>query len=251
MSDSVERFSSRVGNYIKFRPGYPAEIVDFLKHECGLTRRSIIADIGSGTGKLTEILVNNGNVVFAVEPNPGMRAAAEELLGNYQNFRSVEGTAEETTLPDSSVDLITAGQAFHWFNPQRARLEAGRILKPHGWIALIWNDRKLESTRFLEDYESLLLQYGTDYKIVRHDKAVQAITDFFSPSVARLKIFPNEQVFDFEGLKGRVLSSSYTPEPDHPDFEPMIQQLRQIFDEHQQNGKVRFDYDTKVFYGQI
>ena len=251
MTASVERFSDRVENYVKYRPGYPTEIVDLLSNDCGLTPSSIISDLGSGPGKLTEIFLKNGNPVFGVEPNAGMRAAAERLLASYPNFKSVEGSAEQTTLPDSSVDFITAGQAFHWFNPTLAHSEAKRILKPGGWVALIWNERKLQSTRFLEDYESLLLQYGTDYQIVRHDRAVQAIADFFAPSIAQSRVFPNQQVFDFEGLKGRVLSSSYTPQPDHPDFEPMLEQLRQIFDEHQQHGYVVFDYDTRVFYGQI
>ena len=251
MSQSVERFSSRVESYIKYRPGYPTEILGLLQDDCGFTADSVVADIGSGTGKLTEIFLQNGNTVFGVEPNAGMRQAAERLLENYPNFRSIEGSAEETTLPDSSVDFITAGQAFHWFNPAKARKEASRILRPGGWVALIWNDRKLQSTTFLADYEALLLKYGTDYSEVRHDLAEHTINEFFAPLTFRLITFPNKQVFDFEGLKGRVLSSSYTPEPQHPDFEAMINELRQIFLRNEQNGYVDFEYDTKVFYGQL
>ena len=251
MSQSVERFSSRVENYIKYRPNYPTDIIPFLKSESVLTDSSLIADIGSGTGKLTELFLENGNTVFGVEPNQGMRAAAERLLQAYSNFRSVDGTAEQTSLADSSIDLITAGQAFHWFNPSRARVEATRILRPDGWAVLVWNDRKLQSTPFLKAYEALLLKYGTDYQDVRHDKTEEPITEFFAPGEVKLKIFPNKQVFDFDGLKGRVQSSSYTPEPAHPNFPAMIQELEVIFRNHQKDGQIAVEYDTKVFYGQL
>jgi len=251
MSQSVERFSSRVDNYIKYRPGYPTEIVTILKNECGLTPQSIIADIGSGTGKLSELFLKNGNAVIGVEPNAGMRVAAEKILESYSSFKSINGTAERTTLDPTSVHFITAGQAFHWFNPADSKTEFLRILKPHGWVALIWNDRKLQSTPFLQDYEAFLLKYGTDYQAVRHDKAEERIADFFGPATVTLKVFPNDQVFDFDGLRGRVLSSSYTPDPEHPNFPPMVHELEQIFDKHQRNGRVVFDYDTKVYYGHL
>ncbi|HEV8368412.1 MAG TPA: class I SAM-dependent methyltransferase [Pyrinomonadaceae bacterium] len=251
MSQSVERFSSRVDNYIKYRPGYPTEIVTLLKNECGLTPQSIIADIGSGTGKLSELFLKNGNVVIGVEPNAGMRVAAEKILESYSSFKSINGTAEQTTLDPTSVDFITAGQAFHWFNPADSKTETLRILKPTGWVALIWNDRKLQSTPFLQDYEALLLKYSTDYQEVRHDKAEAAIAEFFAPETATLEIFPNEQVFDLDGVRGSLFSSSYTPGPEHPNFAPMVRALERIFDKHQQNGHVVFDYDTKVFYGHL
>ena len=249
MSQSVERFSNRVENYIRYRPGYPTEVLTLLESECGITQQSVIADIGSGTGKLSEIFLQQGYSIIGVEPNAVMREAAEKLLEKYGRFTSVNGTAEDTTLLDASVDLITAGQAFHWFNPRRTKVEAARILKPGGWVALIWNDRKLASTPFLQDYEALLLKYGTDYKEVRHDQAEGAIDEFFYPDKPILQIFTNTQVFDFDGLKGRVQSSSYTPEPEHPNFHTMMLDLRSVFDKHEQNGHVVFEYDTKVFYG--
>jgi SAM-dependent methyltransferase len=251
MSQSVERFSSRIADYIKYRPGYPREIVTLLKAECGLTSDSVVADIGSGTGKLTELFLANGNVVFAVEPNAGMRSAAEQLLASFPNFKSINGNAESTVLENSSVDFITAGQAFHWFDPDTFKLEARRILKANGWVVITWNARKLVSTPFLEDYEQLLLTYGTDYQAIRHEKAEDLIPQFFAPGASQVAVFPNRQVFDFEGLKGRLRSSSYTPEPGHPGFEPMIDELRNVFDRHQTNGNVIFEYDTKVFYGQL
>lgn len=238
-------------NYVKYRPGYPAAIIDLLKTECDLKSESIVADIGSGTGKLTEIFLANGNVVFGIEPNAAMRAAAESILRDYRGFKSVAGSAESTTMPPSSVDLITAAQAFHWFDPATTRIESARILRPGGSAVLVWNDRKLETTPFLHAYEQLLLDFGTDYQDVRHDKASAAIEEFFAPQKYTLKTFPNAQVFDFEGLKGRVLSSSYTPEPHHPSFAAMLQRLELIFYKHREHGQVTFDYDTKVYYGRL
>ena len=251
MSQSVDRFSSRIADYIKYRPGYPSDIITLLKDECGLTTNSVVADIGSGTGKLAELFLGNGNVVFGVEPNSGMRRAAEQILQSFPNFKSVEGTAESTGLADSSVDFVTAGQAFHWFDAHKFKLEAKRVLKTDGWVVLTWNARKLVSTPFLEDYERLLLNYGIDYQDVRHEKAESSIPLFFSGEPSKAAIFPNQQVFDLEGLQGRVRSSSYTPEPGHAKFEPMMRELQDVFKRHQQNGSVIFEYDTKVFYGRI
>lgn len=251
MSESVNRFTSRVETYAKYRPGYPAEIVDLLKSECGLTPDSIVADIGSGTGKSFEMFLANGNVVFAVEPNAAMREVAERVFKEDPRFRSIDGFAEATTLPESSVDVIVAGQAFHWFDLPKTREEWVRILKPGGWVVLMWNARELQTTPFLHDYEQLLLEFGTDYKDIRHEKAEDVIEGFFAPDKFSLRGFPNRQIFDYDGLEGRVRSSSYTPEPDHPKFEPMMRQLKIVFDTHQENGYVNFDYETKVFYGRL
>jgi len=251
MSESVNRFTSRVETYAKYRPGYPAEIVDLLKSECGLTPDSIVADIGSGTGKSFEMFLANGNVVFAVEPNAAMREVAERLFKENPRFRSIDGSAEATTLPESSVDVIVAGQAFHWFDLPKTREEWVRILKSGGWVVLMWNARELQTTPFLHDYEQLMLEFGTDYKDIRHEKAEDVIEGFFAPDKFSLRSFPNRQIFDYDGLEGRVRSSSYTPELDHPKFEPMMRQLKIVFDTHQENGYVNFDYETKVFYGRL
>ena len=251
MSESVERFTSRVDDYAKYRPGYPVAVIELLTNECGLTPASIVADVGSGTGKLSEILLANGNVVLGVEPNAAMRVVAEAIFKDEPRFRSIDGSAEATTLDDSSVDLITAGQAFHWFDPVKTRTEWIRILKPNSWVALVWNDRQLEATPFLSDYEQFLVKFGTDYSDVRHDAGLPRIDQFFAGDKYALKGFPYTQVFDLDGLRGRVRSSSYTPGPDHPTFDPMMRELETIFEKHQRNGHVDFDYETKVFYGQL
>lgn len=251
MSQSVERFSSRVENYARYRPGYPTAIIDLLRKECGLTPQSVIADIGSGTGKLSEIFLANGNLVIGVEPNDGMRKAAEAILAGMPNFRSVKGSAEYTTLMDSSIDFVVAGQAFHWFAPDRTKIEVTRILKAGGWAVIIWNQRQLAATPFLRDYESLLLEYGTDYRKVRHENSVEAVQSFFADSGYQLMRFDNYQVFDLEGLTGRVLSSSYTPEPGQPGFKAMMDELKKIFARHADNGNVSFSYDTTIYFGRL
>ena len=247
----TERFSSRVENYVKYRPTYPPEVVELLKAECGLTGESVAADIGSGTGILAEMLLREGCRVFGVEPNRGMREAGERLLARYERFTSVAATAEETTLPDASVDLVTAAQAFHWFDPARARREFARLLRPGGFVAVVWNERRTDSTPFLVAYEQLLLDFGTDYREVRQPFNAGAVRDFFAPEGFARRSFDNRQVLDLEALRGRLLSASYVPEASHPNHRPMLERLREIFDAHQQNGTVAFEYDTRVFYGRL
>lgn len=251
MLDSVSRFTTRVENYAKYRPTYPQGLIELLKAECGLTAESVIADVGSGTGILSELLLQNGNKVFGVEPNNAMRTVAERLLKTYPQFFSVEGAAESTTLPSRSMNFVTAGQAFHWFDTARARAEFARILKRPGWVVLVWNERRLDSSPFLLDYEQLMMGYGTDYQRVRYENIYSKIPSFFAPQLFKLESFDNLQEFDFEGLHGRVFSSSYTPEPGDPSFNPMMEQLREIYESHQKNGRVTFEYDTRVYYGHL
>lgn len=251
MLKTAERFSTRVEDYIKYRPDYPPEIIDELSKQCGLTPHSIIADIGSGTGKSSDRFVRNGNLVFGVEPNPGMRRAAEEIFRELPGFKSVEGNAENTTLPNDSVDFVVAAQAFHWFDQAAFRVEAKRILKPQGWVVLFWNGRKLESTPFLEEYERMMVEFGTDYQEVRHENVERQVPDFFKPDTFTSRVFTNQQVFGLDGLQGRVRSASYTPEPEHPNFQPMMARIGELFAKYQQNGSVIFEYDTRVFYGHL
>jgi len=251
VKDATQRFSSRVENYVRYRPGYPPEVLELLKNECGLTPDSVIADIASGTGILTRMLAENGNRVFGVEPNDEMRRAGERLLESYSGFKSIAGTAEVTTLPDHSVDIVTAAQAAHWFDREKARREFVRILKPGGWLVLLWNERRTDSTFFLREYEHLLLAYGTDYQEVRHERTTAEIADFFSPSPFRSSTLEMRQEVDYAGLEGRLLSSSYTPTSDHADYDAMLRQLRRIFDAHQIDDRVSLDYNTLVYYGRL
>jgi len=247
--DPLKRFSTRVENYAKYRPGYPVEIIDLLSSQCDLSSGSTIADVGSGTGILSEMFLKKGCRVFGIEPNEAMRVATERLLQPYSNFVSINGTAEATTLPDKSVDLVTAAQAFHWFKRDEARVEFNRILKPGGWIALIWNERQLNTTAFLAAYEDLLLRFGTDYKQVRHENVLAEIDDFFGARGYQSASFENAQHFDLSSMRGRVQSASYTPEPGTTEFESMMSELSKMFDAHQIDNRVSFFYTTKIYYG--
>ncbi|MFL6230205.1 MAG: class I SAM-dependent methyltransferase [Pyrinomonadaceae bacterium] len=248
---TASRFDDRVENYVAYRPRYPVGVVEFLRDALGLTPETKVADIGSGTGFLSELFLRNGNAVVGVEPNDRMRAAAERLLRAFPQFASVKGTAEATTLESGSVGLVAAGQAFHWFDAERARVEFQRILQPGGWVALVWNMRRTEATPFLRDYEKLLREFGTDYAQVNCEQvSEERIARFFAGGFGSQR-FDNFQSVDFEGLRGRLLSSSYVPLAGHPSYEPMLAALRRLFDSHQQDGRVTIEYDAKVYYGQL
>jgi SAM-dependent methyltransferase len=251
VKDGTQRFSSRVENYVRYRPGYPPEVLALLKKECGLTADSVIADIASGTGIFTRMLAENGNRVFGVEPNDEMRRAGEQYLASYPRFTSVAGTAETTTLADHSVDIITAAQAAHWFDREKARREFIRVLKPGGWTVLLWNERHTDSTPFLREYERLLLTYGTDYREVRHERTTAEIAGFFAPSPFRSSVLEMRQDVDYPALEGRLLSSSYTPTPDDASYESMLRELRRIFDSYQVHDHVSLEYNTLVYCGQL
>jgi SAM-dependent methyltransferase len=249
-TDPRKRFSSRVENYVKYRPKYPPEVLDFLKSELELTPQSVIADIGSGTGISSEMFLRAGNKVYGVEPNDDMRLAGERSLASYSGFVSVKGTAERTGLESESIDFVVAGQAFHWFDRVQARREFLRILKPRGWVVLMWNDRKQE-TSFSNAYEKLLKTYAIDYQTIDHRLIKEEAFQSFYGAQYRLEIFDNQQIFDRDGLKGRVLSCSYMPMPGHPDFEIMMSALEKLFDRYQKDGVVSMDYQTLVYYGQL
>lgn len=247
---STERFSDRVEDYVKYRPHYPPGVLSFLAEVYGFASSWDVADIGSGTGISTEPFLKNGNTVYAVEPNDDMRHKAEALLGGYERFVSVGGNAEATGLADAGVELVVAGQAFHWFDAVRSRVEFVRVLKPGGVVALIWNERLMESP-FEKEYEALIVHFASDYKTINHKNiADQQIGEFFSPAVYRLDQFANEQLFDLAGLRGRLLSSSYIPK-EGPGFAVMIEALERLFEKHQSGGRVRVGYDTKLYSGRL
>jgi SAM-dependent methyltransferase len=250
-ANATSRFSDRVENYVRYRPGYPPEALQALQSQCGLALDHVIADIASGTGIWSRILLENGNPVFGVEPNIEMRQAGERLLAGFPKFTSVAGTAEATTLPDASVDFVSAAQAAHWFDRERARREFGRILKPGGWLVLLWNERLTDSTAFLRAYEELLLTFGTDYEDVRHERTTDAVNEFFDPARYEEHVFPMRQEFDYAGVEGRLLSSSYAPGPEHANHAPMLRELRRIFETHAESGRVNFDYKTRVYFGRL
>jgi SAM-dependent methyltransferase len=251
LENPLTRFSDRVADYVRYRPAYPREVIEVLGQRCGLAPSSVVADIGSGPGALARLFLEHGNEVFAVEPNAEMRSAGQELLGHFDRYHSVEGTAESAALGAESVDFITAAQAFHWFDWQRAKAEFHRILRPSGYVVLLWNDRRFDSA-FEEDYEQLLLDFGTDYSNVkdRGGAAVGALNGFFSGNYETAKL-SNRQDFDLAGLRGRLFSASYAPKPDHPNHAPMLRAIEYAFRKHASNGKVTIEYDTNMYFGRL
>jgi SAM-dependent methyltransferase len=250
--DPKARFSDRVDDYIKYRPHYSPDVVRALQQACGLRPEHTIADVGCGTGLLAKIFLENGNRVVGVEPNREMRIAGENYLAGYPNFSMVEGSAEATGLADASADFVIAGQAFHWFRPDDARREFARIVKPQGWAVLVWHDRDTTSKPFLRAYEDFVRRHSTDYEQVTHKylASYDALQRFFAPDEVRLIEQRNGQGLDFDGLRGRLLSSSYVPKTGEK-HEAMMRELPDLFSSHAENGQVTLEYDTKIYYGHL
>lgn len=248
---STTRFSDRVDDYVRYRPDYPVALLEWLQREQGVDRHWHVADVGAGTGISSKMFLDAGYRVTAVEPNAPMRGAAEQWLRRYDRFDAVDGRADATKLADASVDLVTVAQAFHWFDEAAARREFARILRPQGLVAIWWNSRRLTGTRFLEDYEALLLRFGTDYTSVAERYADDAhMRGWFGAGYRGSASFGHGQRLDFDALRGRLMSSSYAPQAGHPQHEPMLQALRELFDNCAEDGTVSFDYDTRIFAGQ-
>lgn len=250
--NSTARFSDRVDDYVRYRPDYPSALLTWLQREHGVDSGWRVADVGAGTGVSSKMFLDAGYRVTAVEPNAPMRAAAEHWLRSYPTFDTVDGRAGATNLPDGSVDLVAVAQAFHWFDEDATRREFARILRPGGLAAIWWNSRRLTGTRFLEDYEALLLRFGTDYTSVAERYADDArMRAWFGDGFRGSASFDHAQRLDFESLRGRLMSSSYAPQAGHTQHEPMLRALRELFDSCAENGTVSFDYDTRIFAGQL
>lgn len=246
--EPTKRFTSRADNYVKYRPSYPVAMIHYLEQQYNLTPTSTIADVGSGTGLLTKLFLDNGNPVYGIEPNEAMRTAAEQFLADYPLFTSLAATAESTTLPDEAIDFVTAGQAFHWFDPAPTQQEFRRILRPQGHIILVWNTRHPDSP-FMEAYDELMERWSPRYREVRQGNDKDGdIGRFLSQQMEKVT-FDNPTWLDLEGLRGRALSSSYAPLPDHPNHAPLMAGLDDLFARHQENGQVQFLYQTEVFIG--
>ncbi len=250
MKNSVDRFSDRVESYIRYRPGYPQELLDYLFEACNLDKDSSVADIGSGTGIFTRLLLDKQLWVSAVEPNAEMRQAAEAQLAEYHAYKSISGTAEATQLQSSSIDLITVAQAFHWFDWQAAMAEFKRILKPEGKLALVWNRRDLGDP-FQQAYENMLVKLAPEYGLVNHMNIEdEKIRILFSVNSFRQKTFRYTQNFDCEGFLGRMQSSSYSPTTGSDELAELNQAAVALFDKFEVNGKISFEYCSHIYLGQ-
>jgi len=249
MVSPTERFSDRVDAYAKHRPSYPDSLLNFLKQQ--VPAPEVVADVGSGTGILTELLLEAGYEVYGVEPNAPMRAAAEQRLLDYPGFHTFDGSAESTGLPDNSIGLITAAQAFHWFDRARAKNEFRRVLKANGKVALIWNERLDDASEVNRRYESVLKEMVPGYPAVAHHRMVRQedIYEFFAPNKLGLVTFRNDQLMDRAGLIGRLLSTSYVPNTGQPGNVEIVSAVDQIFDDCQTDNLVMMVYETRVYFG--
>jgi ubiquinone/menaquinone biosynthesis C-methylase UbiE len=251
MTDSTQRFSDRVEAYVKFRPSYPSELVQTLLQKTMLDAGAAVADIGSGTGIFTRLLLDQKLEVFAVEPNANMRHAAEVLFTGYPHFNSLDAPAERTGLANNSVDLITAAQAFHWFNNAATKAEFRRILKPDGKLALIWNKRKI-SQPFQHAYDAVLRAYVPEYGEVNHMNLSEAeIAEFFTAGQMKVLRFDNSQQLTYSGLLGRLRSSSYCPAESSPQYPSLVAELAALFEQFALNDMIDFQYDTQLYLGSI
>lgn len=249
--ENTNRFDGRSSDYSLYRPGYPAELVNVLKWEFGLEKRSTIADVGSGTGKLARLFLEQGNLVYCIEPNDDMRKRAFQDLSPYKNAVIFNGKAEQTGIGNHSIDFITAGQAFHWFDPELARKEFIRILRPQGFVVLVWNDRVPRLSGINKTYEDICRRFSKGYH-ASGSKAVSkdAVSNFFENDLKEFTI-PNPQQLDLDGLKGRYFSASYAIGKDNPEYENLILSLDNAFKVNQEHGLVTLEYETKVFVGKF
>ncbi|WP_010277635.1 class I SAM-dependent methyltransferase [Paenibacillus senegalensis] len=212
MQDSKKRFSNRVGDYVRYRPSYPGEAIEYLYTTVGFNAKAVIADVGAGTGIFTALLLERGSRVIAVEPNAEMRTAAITSLGKHPRLTFSTGSAEQTELPDHCADFIVSAQAFHWFDHAATKQEFQRIIRPGGKAVLIWNKRLTSGSLFLEGYEQLLQDYGTDYTKVDYKNVTdETLHKFFKNGTYTKITFTYRQLFDYDGLRGRLSSSSYAP----------------------------------------
>lgn len=252
MKDSKVRFSNRVENYVKYRPHYPIETIQLLIEKINLKKEWIIADIGSGTGISSELFVKNKNTVFGVEPNNEMRVAAENYFKENQNFISINGSTENTTLEDNFIDLIISGQAFHWFDLKAARKEFARILKNDKDVVIFWNERKTEESCFQKEYELFLRKYCVEYgRVTQKNISALQFEQFYGSKKYTLLKLNNSQQFNFEGLKGRLQSSSYSPNSNNPIYSEMIDSLHNLFYKYAEENLITFEYDTEIYYGKL
>jgi len=263
MTDNTQRFTGRAEDYDRYRQRYPAaEVLNYLRGWCGLTREWLVADIGAGTGMLSEVFLENGNRIVAIEPNLDMREqmrAAFEQRGQVLpqleiRLDIIDATAEATTLADASIDMVAAGRAFHWFDKERALAEFRRILKPEGWVALVSigrarTDSGDAATRLSSDepgaagtrsdgqvtgFERLLTTLGTDYNYVRAGYRVhENMRELFGAEAELHQAeLPGTQQLDWAAFRGQTMSLSFVPQPGHPSYEAFQRELRLYFDTH-------------------
>lgn len=250
-ADTKDLFTGKMDDYSRYRPGYPQGIIQLLEKHASLTKDSVVADIGSGTGILSALFLHYGNMVFSVEPNRDMTARARRDLSGFPGFHPVDGTAENTGIEDGLIDIIVAGQSFHWFNREKAATEFRRILKPGGNIALIWNDRIPESTGMNADYERICKAFSPRYHGSGSSSVGEpAISEFFNGNYS-IFILENAQSLDLEGIKGRYFSASYAIGKGDPDYDRLNHAFEDAFEKNRVGNTVQLRYETRIYLGKL
>lgn len=249
--DAVGRFAGRTEDYVRGRPDYPPELFDEIVRLAAPRPGDRVADLGAGTGISSAPWLERGFEVVAVEPDAAMRAAAMARLGGHRGFRAVDGRAEATGLPDASVSLVFAAQAFHWFEPVATRAELRRILRDPPWVALVWNARRSTGSPFIAGYEALLDRFGTDYHQVGHRGVDPARLAALFGGPFETRRYANYQDLDWPGLRARLLSSSYVPADGEPRHDEMMNGLEELWRTHRHAERVRLDYDCDLFLGRL
>jgi SAM-dependent methyltransferase len=242
-------FSTKVADYIASRPDYPSPLFQALADTCGLSAGAVIADIGSGTGLLSNGLLQMGWQVIAIEPNAAMRKASDHFLGNIPGYRSADGCAESIPLEVCSVDLVTAAQAFHWFVAEKARAECLRVLRPEGKVALIWNHRILEDPLHAA-LDAIFAEFGGAKRaaLAAHEQDAD-MPSFFGAAKPLELSWKYEHPIDQHGLASLVFSRSYMPERSSPGGEQASLRVREVFSRFSSAGSVTVRYRTTAIIG--
>lgn len=244
-------FDGKSEIYSKFRPSYPDEVISTLRENAGQNQDSVVADIGSGTGILSKLFLMHGNFVYCVEPNSDMRDKAKDFLSSFNNYRLIDGSAENTHLPDKSVDFVVAAQSFHWFDPELSKREFKRILRPGGKVVLLWNNRTSKHDSFNEVYENIIMKFSPKYHGTGSLSVGEEIIEEFLDGHFLLFTLSNLQKLALDGVKGRYFSASYAIEPEDPDYKELLNSLKGVFNKYQENGFVDLEYETRIYVGTL
>ncbi len=251
MVENKSLFSGKASIYSRYRPGYPKDLIEILMKETGFNQGWVVADIGSGTGILSRLFLENGNRVYCIEPNSDMRSESVKYNSGFQNCTVLNGTAENTGLESNSVDIAVAGQSFHWFDPVAARIEMIRILKDGGYAALIWNNRSEDEGSLSRGYDNICSRYSHNYQGTGNSRISSAtFQTFFEGGYKMFKILNNQEL-DLDGILGRYFSASYALGPEDPDYGKAVESLNELFRKFQKNGYATMEYETQIFIGQL
>ena len=250
-SNPTGRFTGLSDLYAQYRPNYPTDAIDFIIGHCDLQAGSLVVDVGCGTGISSRLFAERAVNVIGIEPNAEMRASGQRETSPRGMPQPVyrDGTAEATGLDDGVADAVLAAQAFHWFEVQPALQEFHRILKPEGWVVLMWNERD-QRDEVTAAYGAVIRAFPNAAGIEgSRGQAGSALLESTLFEKAQRLAFINKQPLDEAGLLGRAFSASYAPK-DPSGVEKATAALREVFRRFQKDGQVTLVYETSVYVAQ-